>query len=181
MSLIGHLKEDHRITINEAWPVVDTACTQIREGKEVSPKALAAIVTFLNGFVLEHHVPREDALLDLAQHYGIERENPLIDKIIMEHEEAKNYIVNLSEVLQGTTQEDRAAREEFADDSSEFIAFLVRHEKEETEDLFPLIERALTEADRQDLLTRFVAEEEDDNEDSHERFQRLLTEIKLSL
>jgi hemerythrin-like domain-containing protein len=181
VSLIGHLKEDHRITINEAWPVVDTACSQIREGKEVSPKALAAIVTFLNGFVLEHHVPREDALLDLARHYGIEQENPLIDKIIMEHEEAKNYIVNLSEVLQGTTQEDRAAREEFADDSIEFITFLVRHETEETEDLFPLIERVLSETDRQDMLAGFAAVEEEESEDSHGRFQRLLTEIKLSL
>lgn len=140
----------------------------LEKGEEIKEEDRASILDFLQVFVDKcHHGKEEEILFPAMEKAGVPKVG-LIDELLKEHEEGREFVRNM-------------AGEDFAENAREYASLIREHIKKEQQKLFPLALQKIPIAEREQLLKEFVQfEAQEIGEGKHEEFRHLIEVLKNS-
>ena len=164
------LSQEHRV-IEVMLKVLDKITVQAKtEGKlakEPAEQAIDFIRTFADGC---HHGKEEGQLFP--------KENGPIAVMLADHEQGREFVRGMAKQIDAAAHGDQAALEQFAANARGYIELLTAHIHKEDHILFPLADRAFSEANQKDLLAQFDrVEEHDMGEGTHETYLDLVRSL----
>ncbi len=121
-----------------------------------------------------HHGKEENLLFPVMEEAGIPNRNGPIGELLLEHEEGRRYISQMTDAVSGTFNE-----QAFASAAAEYILLLRSHIQKENNDLFNLSDEKIPQEKQTELLEAFEKfEEEVMGEGTHEKLHELLHKFK---
>jgi hemerythrin-like domain-containing protein len=106
-----------------------------------------------------HHAKEEDVLFEALVKNGMPRENSPVAAMLMEHDQGRAYVKAMEaaarEALEGASGRERI----ISDNALAYAALLREHIAKEDEILYPLAERVIPEAMRDEIIALYAAAE----------------------
>ena len=117
-------------------------------------------VDFIRNFADRfHHAKEEDVLFEALVKNGMPRENSPIAAMLMEHDQGRAFVKGM-ETAAVEAQNGQSGREQIiADNALAYAALLREHISKEDEILYPLAERVVPEALREEIIAGYTAAE----------------------
>ena len=159
--------------------IMEQVCARLESGQTVDVGHLGQIVEFIQVFADRcHHGKEEDLLFVAMEEAGIPRQGGPIGVMLTEHMMGRSYVKEMSKAIVAYKAGDRSAVPKIAENARGYIALLAQHIDKEDNILYPMADRALTEATQQDLSEAFEeVERERIGAGRHEAFHELLREL----
>ncbi|MGE5561386.1 MAG: hemerythrin domain-containing protein [Chloroflexota bacterium] len=152
------------------------AAQRLANGDHVDPQVFAEMVDFYANFADRcHHAKEERILFPRLAERGIPVDGGPIGVMLAEHEEGRAHIRGMRQAVEGIRAGDRLAVEKLIEHALGYADLLAGHIRKENVILFPMADRALTEADEAELGDAFERiEAEEMGEGVHERYHRMI-------
>ncbi len=165
------LKHEHRI-IERMLKVLERACEKFERGEAVPLSIFHEGVNFVRTFADQcHHRKEENTLFPVLEQNGIPREGP-IGVMLVEHDQGRGYIRELSNALQQLEKGDASAKQKVLDNTRAYIQLLNGHIWKEDNVLFMMADQVLSEADQERLMEKFEEVEKEMGEGTHQAFEQ---------
>jgi hemerythrin-like domain-containing protein len=178
MKATQQLKAEHE-GIKLMLGILDEICGRIESGRAVNFQHLEGILEFLRVFVDQcHHGKEEEILFPALESVGIPKDGGPIGQMLIEHEQGRQLIGEMTRNLPtGTTEEWDSARR-FCEISRKYIYLLTQHIQKENQVLFVMADTKLSEIQQEKLFDEFEKlEVEKIGLGRHEEFHKLLDEL----
>lgn len=121
-----------------------------------------------------HHAKEEDVLFEAMVKNGMPRENSPVAAMLMEHDQGRAYVrameAEVREVLKGLLGREQA----IAKNALAYATLLREHISKEDDILYPLAERVIPEAMRDEILNGYQRAEEQVDADFSGRYLKLV-------
>ncbi|NPU96105.1 MAG: hemerythrin [Candidatus Omnitrophica bacterium] len=165
------LMQEHRVievVLDCLEGIVGEAISQGRLDQDAAGQALDFFKMFADTC---HHGKEEVHLFPMMEAKGFHRENGPTGQMLLEHEEGRAHIQGMREALEQAGAGDKEALMQFARHANAYVRLLRDHISKEDHCLFPMANQAMSEADQQDLASRFHhVESQEMGEGTHERY-----------
>ena len=148
--------------------------------EKINQEHLAKILEFLKGFVDKcHHGKEEDLLFPAMVKAGVPKEGGPIAVMLVEHEQGRGYIRNMSEAFDRLRKGDGKALGKIAENGEDYIARLAQHIEKENNILFAMADKVLSTSTQDELEEGFEKlEVERIGLGKHEEYHKLLHRLK---
>jgi hemerythrin-like domain-containing protein len=178
MKATQQLKAEHE-GIKLMLGILDEICGRIESGKAVNLQHLEGILEFLKVFVDRcHHGKEEEILFPAMESAGIPKEGGPIGQMLIEHEQGRQLIGDMTRTLPTGTKEEWASASRFCETSRKYRELLTQHILKENQVLFQMADVRLTEIQQEKLFDEFEkVEEAKIGLGRHEEFHKLLDEL----
>jgi hemerythrin-like domain-containing protein len=178
MKATQQLKAEHE-GIKLMLGILDEICERIESGKAVNFQHVEGILEFLRVFVDQcHHGKEEEILFPTLESVGIPNDGGPIGQMLIEHEQGRQLIGEMTRNLPTGTQEEWASARRFCGASRKYMALLTQHIQKENQVLFQMADARLSEIQQEKLFDAFEKlEEEKIGLGRHEEFHKLLDEL----
>ncbi|MFB3786074.1 MAG: hemerythrin domain-containing protein [bacterium] len=165
------LMQEHRVievVLDCLEGIVGEAAAQGRLDKGAAGQAIDFFKMFADTC---HHGKEEAHLFPMMEARGFHRENGPTGQMLLEHEEGRAHIQGMRAALDLAAEGDKPALQQFARHANAYVGLLREHIRKEDHCLFPMANQAMSEADQQDLASRFHhVESQEMGEGTHERY-----------
>jgi hemerythrin-like domain-containing protein len=173
------LRHEHR-AIEVVLDSLDRASNALREGKDVPPWIFENGLDFIRNFADRcHHGKEEGRLFPLFGQRGLPTQGGPIQVMLMEHEEGRKHVQKAAEDYRKWMNGDRSAGIAMIDALQSYIRLLREHIYKEDNILYPMGDRAISEADDQLLVKQFdEVEEQEMGPGVHERYHEMIDKLE---
>jgi hemerythrin-like domain-containing protein len=171
------LREEHR-AVKLMLRILNGICTNVESGRNVEQEHLEKLVDFMKTFVDRcHHTKEEAYLFPEMEKAGIPDAGKLIDSLLQEHKQGREYVSKIKEAVSG--KEWDRADSSMVENSRAYIQLLTLHIEKEENDLFSKADTYLGPGVQEKLLDSFeYVEKEEIGAGKHEEFHKLLHSLK---
>jgi len=178
MKATQQLKAEHE-GIKLMLGILDEICGRIESGIAVNFQHLEGILEFLRVFVDRcHHGKEEQILFPALESVGIPKEGGPIGQMLIEHEQGRQLIGEITRKLPTGEKEEWASASRFCETSRKYRELLDQHIHKENQVLFEMADARLSEIQQEKLFDEFEKlEEEKIGLGRHEEFHKLLDEL----
>ncbi len=172
------LIHEHEVILH----VLKAAAEEVR-GMEATgmarPELIAMMLDFFRNFTDRcHHAKEEKHLFVVLEKRGMPHDSGPIAVMLQEHNEGRRRLGNIDGLLPAARTGDQDAIKRIAENLKAYVILLDNHIEKENKILFPMADRALTEADQDELEKAFARVEEiETGEGVHEKYHGLAHEI----
>ncbi|HXG35759.1 MAG TPA: hemerythrin domain-containing protein [Dehalococcoidia bacterium] len=182
MESIALLKDEHR-AIERMLAILEEASDRLAEGRSLRAALFREAVEFIQNFGDRcHHGKEEEILFPRLEAAGMPRDNGPLAVMLMEHDEGRAYVRQLSEAAAAMEGGEASAAAAVIENARAYVQLLRMHILKEDNVLFPLAQRLLTAEDDAELERRFEqAEAEVMGPGVHERYHELLDALEQEL
>jgi len=157
--VIEELWQEHRI-IERQLDLLDGACQALREGAPLDARFLVDTVDLFRSFADGwHHAREERQLIPLLRAAGVSAADPVIAKVLGDHEQARSCLALLMTAATRMGQGSSYASLDAIGAAGSYAGLLRRHVYMEDREFYPLAAEALSPAAHAELVARFCAEE----------------------
>lgn len=147
------LMAEHRV-IERVLNVLDRACKKLEQGEQVDPQIFADAVDFARNYADKlHHGKEEGQLFPLMQERG--GEGGLIQVLLSDHVDGRNYVQGMSQALERYKQGDQAAKGALINNALSYIDLLRGHIEREDSSAFVQADEIFDAQDQQALSGEF--------------------------
>lgn len=172
------LREEHRVVTL----VLDAAARYAVQTKNrgiADAAYIERMLDFFRGFVDRcHHTKEEQHLFVMLEARGIGREDGPIGVMLAEHEQGRQLVAAMTELLPGIQRGDVATTRLAGEKLGGYAALLRGHIRKEESVLFPMGDEVLTPGDARQLTEAFEqVEREATGEGGHEKYHALAREL----
>lgn len=175
MSPTDVLYSEHEIIL-DALSLLERAVDRLGDS-DVSASDLGGLVDFLASFADDlHHTKEEQLLFPALGQAGLPAHGGPVAVMLMEHEHGRAFLSSMRRAADDWGND--AARGAFEDAALGYVELLRQHIHKENQILFPMAERALSEAAKATLSAEFTKHDETRRKDEHERCRVLLERLK---
>ncbi len=173
------LKDEHE-GILLMLEILGKACERLEKKQKLNENHLEQMVDFFKIFADKcHHGKEEDLLFPELEKAGIPKERGPIGVMLAEHVQGRGFIRGMGESLARLKRGEKNASADFAKNARDYITLLTQHIQKENNVLFPMGDRALPEAKKDELVEKFEDLERDRiGLGTHEKFHELLHQFK---
>jgi hemerythrin-like domain-containing protein len=179
MKATQDLMSEHR-GIERMLAVSDKAAARVTKGDPVPPQVFLDMVDFLRNFADKcHHGKEETQLFPAMEAAGIPRQGGPIGVMLMEHEQGRALIRQMSEAAERFANEDTSAAQPLAQAIGGYTTLLRSHIYKEDNILFPMADAAIPAPEQPRLAVAF-----DEIEATvmgpgvHERYHQMLDDME---
>jgi hemerythrin-like domain-containing protein len=178
MKATQQLKAEHE-GINLMLGILDEICGRIESDKTVNLQHVEGILEFLRVFVDQcHHGKEEEILFPVLESVGIPKDGGPIGQMLIEHEQGRHLVGEMTRTLPTGTTEEWASARSFCETSRKYIDLLTQHILKENQMLFEMADARLSEIQQEKIFDEFEnLEEEKIGLGRHEEFHKLLDEL----
>lgn len=179
MNPIKDLVNEHAL-IRMMLAVLKKVDERIIRDEEIATEDLEEALVFLREFVDScHHGKEEQHLFPMLKKNGVSQEIELMDALIAEHKEGREYIRNMAESIKLRGEDNEKFAEAFISNSQRYVALFERHIATENGILFPQAEHYLSDGELKELEEGFEKlEEEVIGIGRHEMLHDILRKLK---
>ncbi len=129
-----------------------------------------------------HHGKEQDTLFPLLGQRGIPTASGPMAVMLMEHEQGRRYVKDLSNAVKKYQLGEKDAKEGIVENAREYAKLLEQHIYKEDNILYPMGDRVLSSQDNQELLEKFdKIEKEIIGEGKHEYYLQVISELEKEL
>ncbi len=180
MKATSDLKDEHG-GIKVMLGILGKVCDRLESGKSVDPQHLDQILEFLTVFVDKcHHAKEEDYLFPALEKAGIPRERGPIGMMLLEHEEGRRRIREMSAAAQRYVRGESDAAGGFVVAARAYADLLLGHIDKEDNVLYPMADSRFSKDKDRELTKAFErVEEERIGHGKHEEFHALMDRLKI--
>lgn len=173
------LKEEHK-AIKLMLSILEKLCAKLESGEKINAEHLLQIVDFIRVFADKcHHGKEEDKLFPALEEAGIPGEGGPIGVMLIEHDEGRNYVRELSDSVNKYKKGDTKVTKNIIENARNYIDLLTQHIYKEDNILYPMGERVLSKEKESELLREFEKiEEERIGHGKHEQFHLMLERLE---
>lgn len=166
------LREEHEV-IHHLLHVLTAMAEQIDRGETVARVDVDDILEVIVKFADEcHHAKEEKALFPALRQASPQEGARLVHRLEGDHEAGRHLVTAMRSEAAAAESGDARARSQFVKDARTYAALLARHIDAETDQLFPLVDRALPGAERAALAAEFERiEREETGAGRHEAYE----------
>ena len=136
--------------------ILQRICAGLEAKRDINPRYLGQVIEFIKIFVDKfHHGKEEDLLFPEMRKIGVRRESGRISELMIDHIKGRSLVreMNLAALRYG--KYDREAPALFVERAKSYISLLIEHIRKEDETYFPMVEKALSEKQKKELLKSF--------------------------
>ena len=164
------LRKEHEV-IKHVLHVLAAMADRVDRGEAVAGKDVDDVLEVVVKFADEcHHAKEEKALFPALRRASAQEGAALVHRLEGDHEAGRHLVAAMRAEMPAAASGDPRARSQFAKDARSYVDLLTRHIDAETEQLFPLVDRALPAKVRADLAAEFDRiEREETGAGLHER------------
>ncbi len=173
------LMHEHR-AIEKVIGLLERARERIQVGEQVAPATLAKAHGFIRDFADKcHHAKEEGVLFRAMAQRGMPVQGGPIGVMLLEHEQGRRYARGIAEALPAYGEGDAKAAAALAANIAGYANLLLAHIQKEDQILYPLSDRVLSEADKQQVAAEFErVEREVAGPGEHEKHLALIAELE---
>lgn len=166
------LQEEHEV-IQHLLHVLTAMAERVDRGEAVARADVDDVLEIVVKFADEcHHAKEEKALFPALRLASPQEGAALVHRLEGDHEAGRHLVAAMRSESPAAESGDPKARSQFAKDARSYAALLTRHIDAETEQLFPLVERALPAKERAALADEFDRiEREETGAGVHEKYE----------
>ena len=169
-----HLIDDHSTTER----VLDAVARGLGDDDGPQLGLLSAFRDYATGYVDACHNQKEEQhLFPLLEAHGVPREGGPLGVMLAEHEHGKALLKQLVGLIDRYVGGETSTLSELRSTFEEYAALLKSHYWKETDVLYPLARRTLSETEAEAVLTGIRKLESELGTDTHARFQELAETI----
>ena len=169
-----HLIEDHNTT-ERVFEAVSRALSQ---PGGPSASLLEAFRDYAVGYIDGCHNQKEERhLFPLIEQRGVPREGGPLAVMLAEHEQSKSLLEQLTALVGRYVGGDREVLGRLKATFDQYTELLKGHFWKETDILYPMAQRVMSEQDAQQVLAGLLQTEADVGPDTHQRFHALAEQI----
>jgi len=169
-----HLIEDHSTTER----VLDAVARALDDAGGPQLVVLTAFRDYATGFVDACHNQKEERhLFPLLEAHGVPREGGPLGVMLAEHEQSKALLGRLVGLIERYVNGESSTLAELRSTFEEYAALLKSHYWKETDVLYPLARRTLSETEAEAVLQGLRKTEAEQGADTRARFQQLAETI----
>ena len=121
-----------------------------------------------------HHAKEEDVLFEALIKNGMPRENSPIAAMLIEHDQGRAYVKAMESAAQAALAGESAQEGIIAENALAYAELLREHISKEDEILYPLAERVIPEAMRDDIVAGYTRAEKRAAEDFTEHYEKIV-------
>jgi hemerythrin-like domain-containing protein len=149
--LLEKLHKDH-VNLARLLDLMSSELDALNAGHEANFDLKIEMLDYIEHYAEQEHHPTEDKINSVAFRKKSMREHKALqERILKEHNELLGLARNYSKTLEGAMQGEVLLREEVEIRGREFVALQRQHIDLEEQELFPMLESALSEKDWQKL------------------------------
>ncbi len=173
------LIDEHRV-IERVLASLETAAGRLSDGQPLNPGVFIMAADFIKGFADGcHHKKEEGVLFPAMQAAGVPGEGGPIRVMLSEHEQGRRLAAAMRAAADRLASGDASASESVAENALQYVALLRGHIAKEDTVLFPMADRVISGAARDEVSAAFDhVEHEEAAEGVHERFLALAAAIE---
>lgn len=169
-----HLVEDHNTTER----VLEAVARGLSQPEGPPAGLLEAFRDYAVGYVDNCHNQKEERhLFPVIEKLGIPREGGPLAVMLAEHEQSKALLRQLTRLVDSYDGGDRQALGTLRSTFEEYAELVKGHFWKETDILYPMAQRVLSQADASNVLAGLLQTEADLGPDTHERYYALADRI----
>lgn len=145
MTIISELHQDH-VNLNKLLMILRQKVVKLREGQHPNFNLMADVINYIANYADGFHHPREDKLYE----YLSSRDSLLDEKLqkcVEDHLTLKHASLHLQEKIDGILHDAVLPMQEFANLLEEYVLCQTEHLNFEEGEIFPLIEKLVSEAE----------------------------------
>ena len=121
-----------------------------------------------------HHAKEEDVLFAALVKNGMPRENSPVAAMLMEHDQGRKYVRGMEAAVQEAMEGHPGQEAAIAENALAYVALLRDHISKEDDILYPLAERVIPEAMREEIAAGYKQAESLADLNFSERYQKLV-------
>ncbi len=175
------LKEDHDV-IERLCRVLFAASQRLQKGEDVDPQIFRKGVDFIRNFADKcHHSKEEDNLFPAMEKQGVPKEGGPIGMMLIEHDEGREHVRELSSALDKYESGDKSAavKNAIVGHAIGYARLLTQHIDKENNILYAIADDVLSSAEQNALFDRFEKiEEETIGRAKHAEYVQLVGELE---
>jgi hemerythrin-like domain-containing protein len=173
------LMEEHRV-IERVLMALKAATDNVEEGKTVRPGFFIEAADFARGFADGcHHKKEEHVLFKSLIAHGLPSQGGPVQVMLAEHEQGRKHAGRMRDAAQRWEAGDGSARQEVLVNAREYVSLLRDHIAKEDAVLFPMADRAIPQAEQDEMIAEFEhIEHEETGQDVHERYLALARRLE---
>lgn len=154
------LVDEHDVILSVIEAVESVARTP--DAPSFDPDFFQKACDFFANFADKNHHGKEEAhLFPMLEARGIPRQGGPIGCMLHDHDQGRSHVHGMEQALAALAQGDPSAGRVLALEASRFCELLRQHIQKENQVLFVVGDQAMSEADKEFLLERFVSAERD--------------------
>ena len=124
--------------------------------RDINPLYLEQVIEFIKIFVDKfHHGKEEDLLFPAMRKAGGLRESNPIRELMIDHIKGRSLVRDMNLAAERYRKYDLGAPVRFVKGAKSYISLLIEHIRKENETYFPMVEKALSEKQKEELLKSF--------------------------
>jgi hemerythrin-like domain-containing protein len=177
--LMEKLYKDH-INLARLLDLMSKELDALSAGREANFDLKIEMLDYIEHYAEQSHHPTEDQINKVAfRKKSMQEHKALLERVSKEHGELIGLARNYRKTLEGAMQGEVLLREEVEMRGREFVALQRQHIDLEEQEIFPLVEAALSDKDWQ-KLEQEVSDTEDPvfNRQDFNRFRSLIDYLK---
>jgi hemerythrin-like domain-containing protein len=177
--LLEKLRKDH-INLARLLDLLSSELDALSAGREANFDLKIEMLDYIEHYAEQSHHPTEDQINKVAfRKKSMKEHKPLHDRVCKEHGELIGLANNYRKTLEGAMQGEVLLREEVEMRGREFVALQRQHIDLEEQEIFPLLEAALSDKDWQKLEQEIShAEDPVFSRQDYNRFRSLIDYLK---
>lgn len=169
--------ETHQI--QEMLMILEMMCHKLEDGEEIDYLDLKRVITFLKVFVEEcHNLKEEQCLLPVLKANGATSEEIHEAELIEENKMGRFYVWVLGKVVKQMQNGDPLSRKKMIQIARKYIDLECKHIRLESEYLYPLCEKYLTQEQRDRTQEKcWELEDRKFGKDQHDTFHEAVGKL----
>ncbi|MDI6852917.1 MAG: hemerythrin domain-containing protein [Deltaproteobacteria bacterium] len=172
------LKHEHQV-INLMLDGIRRELTELREVGTFDFAKLEKVLDFGRNFLDRcHHAKEEKYLFTRLEEKGQPEDHGLLAELLAEHRQGREHLAAISEAVPGAKGGDQKALQAAAGHVRAYLELLTDHIDKENEQLIPMTERLLSQAEQENVVQAFEEfETREIGPDVHEKYHALAHEL----
>lgn len=177
--LLETLHNDH-VNLARLLDLLSSELDALSAGREANFDLKIEMLDYIEHYAEQSHHPTEDQINKVAfSKKSMKEHKALLDRVSKEHGELIGLASNYRKTLEGAMQGEVLLREEVEMRGREFVALQRQHIDLEEDEIFPLLETALSDKDWQKLEQEIShAEDPVFSRQDYNRFRSLIDYLK---
>ena len=149
------LVEEHKL-IKRMLSVVSKAADKLESGNEVDPEIFLQAVDFIRNFADRfHHAKEEDILFKLMGDRGFPVDGGPVGVMLIEHDQGRNFTKGIEDGVKRWQAGEDSAKPDVINNARNYAQLLTNHIHKEDHILYPMGDKAFTDADHQFLAKEY--------------------------